>query len=245
MYLKAENLFLTKKHLSNSSPFSLMILDRKEILAKLESREIVITDFDPNLLGHATYDLKLGDFFSIQSVHSKHNPLKTDELVQNLKELQIYSPEDLKDIKKVGLDEVWEEPLSYANSQFLLSPGQLILGHSKEFFGIPNNLMMRISTKSNCARLGVSICKCSNIGNPGWFGRWTLEIENHSGLILGLHPGTPIGTISWEYTTAEFDKKTAFDTNSRQHEIENIIKNWQPKGILPYNSLLSIYQIKK
>ena len=245
MYLKAENLFLTKKHLLDSSSFSLMILDQKEILAKLQSKEIVITDFDPKNLGPASYDLKLGDFFSIQNIHSKHNPLKTDELVKNLKELQIYSNDDLKDIQKVGLDEVWEDPKSYANSEFLIHPGQLILGHSREFFGIPNNIIMRISTRSNYGRQGISICKCSNIGNPGWFGRWTLEIENHSGMIYGLHPDTPIGTITWEYTTAEFDKKTAFDTNLRQNEIENIIKNWKPKGILPYNSLLSIYQIKK
>jgi deoxycytidine triphosphate deaminase len=210
-----ENSPISRRLITNQLPF--MLLDKNDIVKNvLVSGGIYISDFEENYkhqLQLASYDFQLGDWFARQNENYFDEPKDSQSM--------------------------WDQPKKL--TEIILSPGELILGHSKEFFGTSNNISMTMATRSNAARAGISLCKCSDFANPQWFGRWTLEIQNSSKFHIVLQPGAILGQIQFAYTTAIQDPNSLFK-NEKFKEIEKNMKKWTEFDILPYRSYFKVFR---
>lgn len=76
-----------------------------------------------------------------------------------------------------------------------LRPNGFVLGATKEFINVPDNLTVMLAGKSTLARMGLQIHITAGWVDPGYRGKLTLEIVNNSSNILQLHPGMLIGQL--------------------------------------------------
>jgi dCTP deaminase len=80
---------------------------------------------------------------------------------------------------------------------FVLKPGQLVLGRTHEFVGLPIRetgpwLAARVEGRSSYARCGLLVHFTAPTIHAGFGGTITLEIMNFGPYSLSLSPGTPI-----------------------------------------------------
>jgi len=85
--------------------------------------------------------------------------------------------------------------------QFVLHPGEMVLGSTFEYVSMPNNLEGSIEGRSSWARIGLVSATAVAI-DPGFKGCITLELANVSNVPLVLYPGSRIGLLVCRYTSA-------------------------------------------
>lgn len=73
------------------------------------------------------------------------------------------------------------------NKYFIIKPNELIITRTMEKIKIPNDCVGKIEIRSTYARLGLSITY-SDFCNPGWEGRFPLQIKNNGKHKIILHP---------------------------------------------------------
>lgn len=146
------------------------VLGREEIIKRMKSGEIKITPDDNLNIGPASIDLTLSNEFRC---------FKTTPAVIDIKEDVDYK--DYTETITVPEDEA-----------YILLPGQLCLGITKETVSIPPTLCGFLEGRSRFARLGVFVHITASFMNPGINNRQVLEIYNSSNHALALHPGTRI-----------------------------------------------------
>jgi len=124
-----------------------MILSDKEILAGIESGEIVIEPYDRACLGTNSYDVHLGRYLATYDDAildaRKHNTITTFEI-----------PAD----------------------GFVLLPGVLYLGVTDEYTETHHTVPF-LEGKSSVGRLGIDIHATAGKGDVGFCNHWTLEIS--------------------------------------------------------------------
>jgi dCTP deaminase len=93
----------------------------------------------------------------------------------------------------VSKDNIEYLPVEVDN--YPLEPKDFVLGVTKEFINVPDNLTVMLAGKSTLARMGLQIHITAGWVDPGYRGKLTLEIVNNSSNILQLHPGMLIGQL--------------------------------------------------
>ena len=148
------------------------VLSGEQIREHIRLGKILIEPFDEKLIGPSQVDLRLG---------SKFRVFKENELVD---------PHDEKSIKRNT------ELVNTGGKPFVLQPGQLVLGITRERIAVPNDLVASIEGRSSVARLGVFIHISSGHVNPGSGARnpipVTLEILNMNPSPVKIYPGMRI-----------------------------------------------------
>ena len=81
---------------------------------------------------------------------------------------------------------------------FLLMPGELVHGITKERLKLPDNLAGWIEGRSCYARIGLMIHVTAGLVQPGSNNKQVLEISNMSPMPIALYPGTRICQIVLE-----------------------------------------------
>lgn len=81
------------------------------------------------------------------------------------------------------------------DEDYILQPGQFILGSTSEYVTMPDNLVAQVDGKSSIGRLGIDIHKTAGWIDPGFNGRITLEIKNDSDKVFRLVDGMTICQI--------------------------------------------------
>jgi dCTP deaminase len=154
----------------------LTVLAKNEILKLINSGKIKIKPFNPDQVGPGSVDLHLGNTFRIfKKTH------KAFHVTDNV------------DYKKIT------EMVEVKNgSYFLVLPGQLIHGITKETVSLPDNICGRIEGRSRFARIGLVIHLSSGFVHPGTINKTVLEIANLSPIPLAIYPGTRICQIIFE-----------------------------------------------
>jgi len=73
---------------------------------------------------------------------------------------------------------------------YQIPPYSYVLGHSVEYFRIPENILVLVIGKSTYARAGLIV----NVtpGEPGWIGQWTIELSNPTPLPIEIYPNEGI-----------------------------------------------------
>jgi len=151
-----------------------MIMPDHEIKKFLKEGRIVIEPMDdPEVqIQSAGVDLKLGNEFRVFRVIS--TPY-IDTKKQNKDYTEGFALED-------------EKP-------FIIHPGEFVLASVKEYIKIPPDIMGAVDGKSSLGRLGVAIHATSASINPGWEGRFVLEITNMGRMPVALYPGMRIAKL--------------------------------------------------
>ena len=150
----------------------MVVLSGEQIREHIRVGKIVIEPFDEKLIGPSQVDLCLGNKFRV------------------FKENELVDPHDKKSIERnTELVDTKGEP-------FVLQPGQLVLGITRERIAVPNDLVASIEGRSSVARMGVFIHISSGHVNPGSGARdpipITLEILNMNPAPVKLYPGMRI-----------------------------------------------------
>ena len=81
-----------------------------------------------------------------------------------------------------------EEFLLLSND-YILEPGEFILGSTSEYVTVPVDLVAQVDGKSSIGRLGIDVHKTAGWIDPGFNGNVTLEIKNNSDRAFILHKG--------------------------------------------------------
>lgn len=150
-----------------------MILSGREIARQVEKGDIKITPFDPKKVNPNSYNLSLHD------------------------ELLVYES-DVLDMKKPNPTRTLKIP----PEGFLLEPGRLYLGRTKEFTSTSKFVPM-LEGRSSTGRLGLCIHVTAGFGDIGFSGYWTLEI--HCIHPLMIYPGVDICQIYYHTIAGEYD----------------------------------------
>ena len=128
-------------------------------------------------------------------------PLPSDQVIQpasvdlSLGDEWITYPET--HWEHIDLDDVHPMLKLYKSTQYILAPGEFILGTTEEFVEIPHDVVAVVNGKSSLARIGLLIHITAGFIDPGFKGKVTLEIVNLNKMPIILRAGKPICQISF------------------------------------------------
>jgi dCTP deaminase len=103
---------------------------------------------------------------------------------------------------------------------FIIHPGEFVLGTVKEYIKVPADIMGSVDGKSSIGRLGIAIHATSASINPGWEGKFVLEIMNMGRMPVALYPNMRIAKLVLHRLCSEcerpYDKRS--DTKYNKEE---------------------------
>ena len=85
--------------------------------------------------------------------------------------------------------------------QFILHPGEFVLGSTLERVSSPTVPRARLEGKSSLGGLGLLIHSTAGFIDPGWDGHVTLELSNVANLPITIYFGMKIGQLSFVQLT--------------------------------------------
>lgn len=153
-------------------------LMREELRAAMSrplAQRLVITPLlDEEQVGPSSVDLRLGTQFLQVRRHAERAIDPFDEA----------SIEDRDESVSVAF-----------GGQFVLHPGQFVLGATLEFLRLPNDLSGQVLGRSSWGRLGLVVATAVTV-QAGFAGCLTLELVNEGSVPLLLRPGLRIAQLS-------------------------------------------------
>jgi dCTP deaminase len=158
------------------------ILSGKAIQSAVESGDILINPFNPKYLNPASYDLTLGYGITIYKDMCPYGALADCNL-----DPKVDNPTTSFRIGPEG---------------YILQPGVGYLMHTQESVGT-NKYVPAIDGKSSIGRLFVLIHSTAGLGDPGFFGQYTLEVLTT--YPIRLYPGMRICQIRFFTIVGEID----------------------------------------
>lgn len=206
----------------------------------LKNGQIVCTPFNPKHVSHASLDVTLGyNYYRTERASGKY----------------VYNPFDEKDV--IGYFDGPHRAITHKEwckqnsmSPFIgiplnhpvipLKPGERILAHTHEFFGIKPPGAYEVKSRSSWGRNGIAVCFDAGWVDPGYINRLTLEIFNlnqHRMVLLPVgeriaqavfHETGPVDGNYGEGRDKGFSGKYQTGTN-----LKEIIKTWRPEQMLP------------
>jgi len=216
------------------------VYSNKQIRQAIEDDHIVCHPFEPRNVSEASLDITLGYYYY---------------RIEPANERTIYNPFDREDVEryfdgpyKAIPHEQWcklngfkpivgippEHPI------IALKPGERILAHTHEFFGIKPPGACEIRSRSSWGRNGIAVCFDAGWIDPGYINRLTLEIYNlnHREMML-LPVGERIAQAVF-HETGEIDgnygegRDGGFSGKYQQGtDLDLLIKTWSPSLMLP------------
>jgi dCTP deaminase len=155
-----------------------MILSDDDILARLEAGDLVVDPLDDidMQVQPASVDLRLGEEFlefqraNIPCIH----PNREDEISDYVEETVV--PE---------------------GEEFVLHPGDFVLGTTKERVAIPDDLVAHVEGRSSLGRLAIVVHATAGLADPGYEGQITLELSNLGTAPVALTPGMRISQLTF------------------------------------------------
>jgi dCTP deaminase len=154
------------------------ILTRDVILKEIEKGTISIDPFDPKMVKAGSIDLRLGNTFRIFS------PLR--------KTVAVTEDSDYRDVtRKLELS---------AGENFLLMPGETVLGMTMEKITLPSDICGWLEGRSRFARLGLLVHISASFMQPGISNQQVLEMSNFGPAPLEIYPGIPICQFIFQRT---------------------------------------------
>jgi dCTP deaminase len=148
------------------------VLSDGTIRRLVEEGRIAIEPWDPALVQPASVDLRLGDSFRVFHNH------RTAAI-------------DLRDPPTNLTEEVVNADV------FVIHPGEFVLGVTREYVELPDDIVARIEGKSSLGRLGLIVHATAGFVDPGFKGTLTLEITNLTRVPIKLYPGLLIAQLSF------------------------------------------------
>jgi dCTP deaminase len=159
------------------------VIKKNRIIELLQSKDrnnrLVITPLldHTKTIGASSVDLRLG----------------TEFILLRRRSLQVLDIRDQDGINQ-GIYSYQERIRINYGSQFVIHPGQLVLGSILEYISLPSSLLAYVVGKSTWGRTGLIIATATKV-DPGFKGSITLEIANLGEVPIVLYPGIPIAQL--------------------------------------------------
>ena len=196
-----------------------MILSDGDIRRRLEVGDIVIEPLDdPDLqIQPASVDLRLGREFltfkrsNIQCIHPKQGY----EVSRYVQETTLPGPDNdgqqtLREFENVPAGELEE-----VQEEFVLHPGDFVLGTTKERVSIPDNLIAHVEGRSSLGRLAIVVHATAGICDPGYEGQITLELSNLGTAPVALTPDMRIAQLTFTELTSPAERPYGAERGSK------------------------------
>lgn len=216
------------------------VYSNTQIRAAIADGHIVCVPYNPKHIAHASMDVSLGYYFY---------------RIEKMNERTIYNPFDKEDIEryfdgpyKAMPHKDWckQNGFNLLNNippdhpVISLKPGERILAHTHEFFGINPPGAYELKSRSSWGRNGVAVCFDAGWVDPGYINRLTLEIYNLNDretvvLPVGERIAQAVfletGEVEGNYGQG---RDNGFSGKYQQGtDLETIIKIWSPDMMLP------------
>jgi dCTP deaminase len=155
-----------------------MILSDADILRRLEDGDLVVEPLDdPDLqIQPASIDLRLGRQF-LEFQHAN---------------IPCIHPDSEREV-----DEYVEETVVDEDGEFILHPGDFVLGTTHERVAIPDDLIAHVEGRSSLGRLAIVVHATAGLCDPGYEGQITLELSNLGTAPVALTPGMRISQLTF------------------------------------------------
>jgi dCTP deaminase len=150
------------------------VLSDGTIRRLVDEERIKIRPWDPAMVQPASVDLKLGTSFRVFHNH-------------RLPAIDLANPPS----------GVTEHVQIEDDANFVIHPGEFVLGSTVEWVELPDDIVARIEGKSSLGRLGLIVHATAGFVDPGFSGTLTLEITNLTRVPIVLWPGKPIAQLSF------------------------------------------------
>lgn len=175
-----------------------MFLSDVDIKKGIENGTIVINPFDEKKLQLASYDVTLGNEFE---VINRYSTLAIDPVNKKWPQTQ-----------KVIIPD---------GGEFILHPGETILGKQKEFIGVDLSHLILLSGKSSLARAGLVVHNTAMLFNPGHHFYPTFELLNTNSVPIILRPGMDIAQLLFARLTSPSSKQYLGEDGVGRYDSEN------------------------
>ncbi len=222
-------------------------LSRPAILRAMEQGRIFIKPFNPENLGSAQYDVRLGEWY-FRERRSSESPA-------------FFNPFSEDDVERVwGTEALRAQPhgewaQKHNNGRRLIigtkkkhhllgddeliiwiGPGETILAHTIEFIGgCDTTITTQMHARSSWGRSFIEVCKCAGVGDIGFHNRWTMEITNNSsGQKIPLIVGVRIAQFTF-HETESVGKEDSYEVSGkyqRERAPQALIGSWDPNLML-------------
>jgi len=155
-----------------------MILSDGDILRRLETGDLVVEpleDIDLQVQP-ASIDLRLGrEFLEFQHAN-----------------IPCIHPTSEREV-----DEYVDETVVEEGGEFILHPGDFVLGTTRERVAIPDDLIAHVEGRSSLGRLAIVVHATAGLCDPGYEGQITLELSNLGTAPVALTPGMRISQLTF------------------------------------------------
>ncbi|MGH7195375.1 MAG: dCTP deaminase [Candidatus Saccharimonadales bacterium] len=216
------------------------VLSNIQIRQEIEAGHLVCYPFSPKHVSHASLDVTLGYYFyRIEPANERtiYNPFDREDVERYFdgpfRAMTHRAWCDLNGVKTLaGIPD--DHPV------IAIKPGERILAHTHEFFGILPPGAFDLRARSSWARNGIAVCFDAGWVDPGYVNRLTLEIYNLN------HRETVLLPVGERIAQAVFHETGAVEGNygagrgggfsgkyQQGTDLETIIKTWSPSLMLP------------
>lgn len=216
------------------------VYSNSQIMTALVKGHIVCVPFNPKHVSHASLDVTLGHYYyrtERTGDHTIYNPFDETDVARYFGQPKEAVPhKEWCDAN--GMQPVAGIPLDHP--VIPLRPGERILAHTHEFFGILPPGAYELKSRSSWGRNGIAVCFDAGWVDPGYINRLTLEIFNlnqHETVLLpvGERIAQAIfhetGEVDGNYGAGRHDGFSGkYQTGT---SLEELIANWEPSQMLP------------
>jgi dCTP deaminase len=150
------------------------VLSDGTIRRLVDEGRIRIEPWDPAMVQPASVDVRLGSTFRVFHNHRAPSIDLRDPPTNLTEQVDVEEGED-----------------------FVIHPGEFVLGRTLEYVEMPDDIVCRIEGKSSVGRLGLIVHATAGFVDPGFTGTLTLEITNLTRIPIRLAPGLPIAQLSF------------------------------------------------
>jgi dCTP deaminase len=178
-----------------------MILSDGDICRRLEDGDLVIEPLDdPELqIQPASVDLRLGrTFLEFQRTN-----------------IPCIHPGSEREI-----DEYVDETTVPEGEDFILHPGDFVLGTTLERVEIPPDLIAHVEGRSSLGRLAIVVHATAGLADPGYQGQITLELSNLGAAPVALAPEMRISQLTFTELSSRADRPYGEERGSKYQNQE-------------------------
>lgn len=216
------------------------VYSNRQIKEAIRTGHIVCTPYEEKHVAHASLDVTLGFYYYRTGQAQRgyiYNPFDQRDVARYFGDTQqAINHQDWCDQNGVKLF----DNIPPDHPVIPLRPGERILAHTHEFFGIKPPGAYMVKARSSWGRNGVSVCFDAGWVDPGYINRLTLEIYNlneHETVLLPvgeriaqavfLHTGPVEGSYGQ-------GRNGGFSGKYQQgDDLDEIIRTWTPDQMLP------------
>lgn len=149
-----------------------MLLTDSDIRSYVASGRVRLKPWDPEMVQPSSVDIHLDRFFRLFDNHKYPvvDPAADQPELTRLIEVS-------------------------ADGEFVLHPGEFVLGATYERVTLADDVAARLEGKSSLGRLGLLTHSTAGFIDPGFSGHVTLELSNTATLPIKLYPGMKVGQL--------------------------------------------------